>query len=182
MAIDDLTPESDHEHDAILQEIIAQPDRAAAIVAFAWLDDRLKGAIAGHFYNRTHKGENIQNQLFKGSGPLATFSARTKLAFLLGLFGPQTYDDLRRLATIRNEFAHKRLVRTFDTQRIKSLCGALTTTTPGPPLPIPESRKFSPIFNETRLRYIEVIMYLSGAFLTFSRFSRPPHDRSDVLP
>lgn len=169
------------EYHAMIEEIVGQSDRAAAIVAFAYLDDSLTEVVQSHLYNYKHKGENIRKTLFKGAGPLATFSARRRLAYLLGLFGPKTFADLERIAQIRNEFAHTRLVRTFESQRIRNLCEALTT-----PIvefdPSDESVKLDPRLSKARMRYVNTIFTLSGTLQGVGHHSLPPPHKHRLLP
>lgn len=170
------------EFQAMLVEIVGQTDRAAAIVAFAYLDEMLTEAVQSHLHDFKHKGENIRQTLFKGAGPLATFSARRRLAYLLGLFGPKTYADLGRLAQIRNEFAHTRSVRTFKSQRIKNLCGALTTPIFDEFEPRFENLLSDPRFSKTRVAYVNTIMLLCGTLRGVSQYSLPPPHKHRLLP
>ena len=128
MVENNLPPEIQLDDDMIA-EIGEQSDRGAAIVAFAFLDDVLTEALQSRLHNYKHRGEDVSKFMFQGAGPLATFSARRRLALMLGIIGPKTYDDLARLAQVRNEFAHGRLRRTFKSQKIRDLCKALTTPT-----------------------------------------------------
>jgi hypothetical protein len=41
-----------------------------------------------------------------GDAPLATFSAKIRLAYALSIFGSSTRDDLDTIREIRNAFAH----------------------------------------------------------------------------
>ena len=181
MADEDRRPEYQEgtaefqERSAMLDEILGQTDRAAAIVAFAYLDDTLTEVIQSHLHNFKHKGENIRRTMFQGAGPLATFSARRRLAYLLGIFGPKTYADLGRLAQIRNEFAHTRSRRTFKSQRIKNLCEALTTRTRAK---IPAK----PPYTKARLEYTSAIIVLCGGLQAIADRSDPPPDKHYVLP
>ena len=131
-------------------------------------------AVQSHLHNFKPKGEDIRRTLFKGSGPLATFSARRRLAYLLGIFGPKTYADLGRLAQIRNEFAHTRSPRTFNSQRINSLCEALTTQ-PFKKFPV------KPPFSKARGDYTAAVMVLCGALRGIAEATPPPPKRHSRL-
>lgn len=181
MTDSDSAPEFAEYH-AMINEIIEQTDRAAAIVAFAYLDEILTEVVQSHFYNYKHRGEDIRKTLFKGAGPLATFSARRRLAYLLGLFGPKTFADLERIAQIRNEFAHTRLVRTFKSQRIRNLCEALTTPIFGDFEPDDEIIKLNPKLSKARSRYVNTIFTLCGTLRALSRHSLPPPHKHRLLP
>ena len=158
----------------MIAEITEQTDRGAAIVAFSYLEDTLTKAIQSHLLNRKYKGEIIRNTLFRGAGPLATFSARRRLAYLLGFFGPKTYNDLERLAHIRNEFAHIHSRRSFKSQRIRGLCEALTT-------PVTKGYTSHPSELDARTLYTTTIMYICGVLGVVAKRDAHP-TRESVLP
>ena len=56
--------------------------------------------------------------LFGSLGPLATASARIKLAAALRWIAPKLYRDLDLIRKIRNEFAHNPFLSGFDQHRI----------------------------------------------------------------
>jgi DNA-binding MltR family transcriptional regulator len=56
----------------------------------------------------------VANELFQPSGPLGNFGAKIRLGYMLGLLAPATYKDLLTINKIRNEFAHRLTVKTFD--------------------------------------------------------------------
>jgi hypothetical protein len=66
---------------AAFEDIENSSDRAAAIVAAAFLEDHLAIALKRHF----HQDEKILNETFRSSGPLGSFSAKINMAFLVGL-------------------------------------------------------------------------------------------------
>jgi DNA-binding MltR family transcriptional regulator len=97
-------------------------DRAAAIVAAAFLEDHLAIALKTRF----HQDEKILNETFRSSGPLGSFSAKINLAFLIGLCSQEACKELHTIKDIRNEFAHKGLTRDFNSQRVRDLANNLT--------------------------------------------------------
>jgi hypothetical protein len=96
-------------------------DRAAAIVAAAFVDDHLAIALKRRF----HQDEKILNETFRSSGPLGSFSAKINLAFLVGLCSKETCKELDTIREIRNEFAHNGLTRDFNSQRVRDLANNL---------------------------------------------------------
>jgi hypothetical protein len=102
----------------LLGEIENQTDRGAALIATAYLDERLLAAIKV----RIIRDESLENKLFRGSGPLAAFSVRIDIGFMLGIFDAKVHKMLHTVREIRNEFAHKPEPRNFNSQRIKDLC------------------------------------------------------------
>ena len=101
-----------------LNEIKKQRDRGAAIIAASVLEDHLLAAIQ----SRLHRNDTIESKIFKGYGPLASFSAKIDLGFLLGLYSSTSHKQIHRIREIRNEFAHNLAPLSFNSQRIKAFC------------------------------------------------------------
>jgi len=102
----------------ILEELLQQTDRGAALIAVAYVEERLKAAIK----TRMSDDKNIQKNMFKNSGPLGTLSAKIDLAFLMGIYEKEIHKMLDTIREIRNEFAHTPHPRNFNSERIKALC------------------------------------------------------------
>ena len=98
-----------------------QEDRGAAILAAAYLEDRLTLAIKARLISDT----KVTNSFFSGMGPLATFSAKINLAYLMGIFNTTNKDFFHTIRNIRNEFAHNLSPITFETPKIERLCRQL---------------------------------------------------------
>lgn len=98
-------------------EIEGSPDRIAAIVSAAFVDDRLAAALKA----RLHNDKKITEKMFDFAGPLGTFSARINLAFLIGMFSKDAVRDLHIIRDVRNEFAHKLKTKSFEAQRVRDL-------------------------------------------------------------
>ena len=181
MIENNLPPEIELDQDMVA-EIGEQSDRGAAIVAFAFLDDVLTDVIQSRLHKYKHKGEDVSKFMFQGAGPLATFSARRRLALMLGIIGPKTYDDLVRLAQVRNEFAHGRLRRTFKSQKIIDLCKALTTPIHAKFISNYEKFLSESVVSEARTAYVSTIMYLTGCLRAIAKFGDgpPPRERSPL--
>lgn len=105
-------------HGPVINEIREQSDRAAAILAVSFLEDRLAALLQAWLVN----DPNIVSKMFGGSGPLATFSAKIDMALLLGIFGRSRHRELHLIRDIRNKFAHGLEALTFDTPRIRDKC------------------------------------------------------------
>jgi DNA-binding MltR family transcriptional regulator len=56
--------------------------------------------------------------MFLEDAPLATFAARIRIGYALGIYGPKTRDDLTFIRHVRNVFAHTRHAVDFDTKEI----------------------------------------------------------------
>jgi len=98
-----------------------QADRGTALVAAAWLDDALEACIRAAF----RPDKNTVDDIFRPDGPLGSFSARIKLAYLLDLVEGTARKDLDRIRRIRNDFAHSRGDLRFTTATIRDSCAQL---------------------------------------------------------
>ena len=88
---------------AFTNRVRDETDRGKIIVAAAFLDEQLELAI------RTYMRElpkDLESELFKGYGPLASFSGKIKLAFALKIIDEAIYKDLLVIKALRNHFAH----------------------------------------------------------------------------
>jgi DNA-binding MltR family transcriptional regulator len=106
----------------IKREIIAQTDRGAAVLAASLLDEHLKWAIDRLFVEMSNKDAK---SIFDGTGPLSTFKGRTDICFALGVIDQACRRDLGIIGRIRNRFAHRVEVITFNEPTISSLCEQL---------------------------------------------------------
>lgn len=72
------------------------------------------------------ENKNTDKDLFEGTAPLSTFSSRIKLAYYLGLISRNCRRDLDIVRGIRNDFAHKPEIISFETQSIRDRCKNLS--------------------------------------------------------
>jgi DNA-binding MltR family transcriptional regulator len=97
--------------------------RGCALVAGALLDERLLKLIQARMIARATA--NKFDSFFEGHGPLATFAARTHLAYLFGFIADNVYQDLCVIRGIRNQFAHSSEDIDFNDDKIKTDCAKL---------------------------------------------------------
>jgi DNA-binding MltR family transcriptional regulator len=116
MPVEVLSYRNQDEKDAHA-EILESPDRVAAIVSAAFVDDRLAAALKA----RMHHDKDITERMFHHAGPLGTFSAKIDFAFLIGMFSKEAVQDLHTIRQVRNEFAHTLKTKSFNAQRIRDL-------------------------------------------------------------
>jgi DNA-binding MltR family transcriptional regulator len=91
-------------------------DRAVGIVAGAIVEQRLTEAIKARFV----QNDTIIKRMFDiSNGPIGTFGAKIDLAFLMGIISTEARTDLRAMKDIRNSFAHKLEIDSFEHQEIK---------------------------------------------------------------
>jgi len=108
----------------IFKEIDNQTDRAAALIAVAYLEERLYTALLA----RLIRNKEAEEGLFGRSRPLGSFSSRIDLGALIGVYEPSTRKKLHTIREIRNEFAHQSKPRNFEDQRIRALCRNIALT------------------------------------------------------
>lgn len=64
-----------------------------------WVETVIKTKMRG-------LSNSLHERIFRGYGPLSSFSAKIDVGFALGLFDEAIHRDLRALKDIRNAFAH----------------------------------------------------------------------------
>lgn len=66
----------------------------------------------------TGLNSDLKSKLFKGYGPMSSFSARTDVCYALGLIDKRLYKDIDYLREIRNKFAHTSAALHLETPSI----------------------------------------------------------------
>ena len=116
-------------HFQILDEIERQTDRGAALVATAYLDERLRDALRAMCTDDVQSvkdgSDTVESRLFDGTGPFATLSAKINAAFALGFVGPISLRELHLIRKIRNHFAHSSSPGGFDASPVADWCREL---------------------------------------------------------
>jgi DNA-binding MltR family transcriptional regulator len=107
-----------------IEEIAGLSDRSGAIVATTLLENYVFKALRRVMCD----DEKFVKKLFDRQGLLTNFGARIRLLRALGLVTNEGYCDLDLICKIRNAFAHKTEVRTFDHQEIAKHCRELKLT------------------------------------------------------
>ncbi|RYE37458.1 MAG: hypothetical protein EOP48_28690 [Sphingobacteriales bacterium] len=98
----------------ILSQVSDQPPRVGVIVIGAMLDDRLQAILESRFL----KNADVTRPLFKGYGPLSSFSARIDLCYLLEVYSKEARDNLHTIRKIRNVCAHEKGILDYTAQPI----------------------------------------------------------------
>lgn len=110
----------------IIDELHNASDRTLAIIGSALVENYLTDAIK----RRLRQHANAANQLFQPTGAVGAFRSKVCLGFLMGIYEESIFDDLNRVATMRNDFAHKAEPLKFETPKIASQCSALSIVEP----------------------------------------------------
>ena len=100
------------------QEAETQSDRAIAVLGLAGIDYFLELLLKSYMIGRSP-------ELFTGTGPLATASARIGVARGLGLVSEDEFSDLQLLRRVRNTMAHQLSGARFDDDSVRDRCLAL---------------------------------------------------------
>jgi len=99
-------------------------DRAVVLVSATVIEQGLESALQNRFSGLAAGEERI---VFEEEGaPLREFGAKIRLAYALGIIGPNAKADLDIIRQIRNTFAHSRAVLKFELPEISAACELLT--------------------------------------------------------
>lgn len=100
-----------------------EADRSSAILIFALIEDIILNEILR--YTRTSRKKLI-NEISTGSGLLSTANDRIQFVYLLSWIQENTFNDMKILKSIRNNFAHNADITNFDDEKIKLLISSLS--------------------------------------------------------
>jgi len=114
-----------------LDEFDAETERAAAILAAAFLDEHLKTLIEGFLVEEPKEVDGLLGV----NRPVGGFSSRIHAAFCMGLLGRDEYHDLLIIRDVRNKFAHNLHGLTFSDGWVDSQCHALRLPKTAPKWP-----------------------------------------------
>jgi len=92
--------------DAFAEDLLAERSpRPLVIVGASKIDNLLLEILSSHMLPKRAKAKD-QDELLEGDRPLATFSARIKMCYRLGLIDESLYLSLETLRALRNPSAH----------------------------------------------------------------------------
>jgi hypothetical protein len=106
LSLSDLSREAVTEADfpELLNELINGTDRSAALVGCSILDTTLIYVMGTRMTAQTQA--DVERLFFSADAPLATFSAKIRVAKALGLYQSRVETALNLVRRIRNVFAH----------------------------------------------------------------------------
>ncbi len=102
----------------------ANDDRTIAIVCLAHIEDALSEMLRANFPGFR---PDLEKALFSPGGPVSTFGNKVAIAEAMQVIYPEFARELLRMATIRNRFAHKLTVTTFDNELVRDHVDQLTS-------------------------------------------------------
>ena len=103
------------------QSLDFESDRGCALFAASFIDDALAILLRASLVS----DNKIEQALFSGTAPLATFSSRISMSFYLGKLPLPCRQDLDIVRKIRNEFAHRAEAISFTDKGIADRCRTL---------------------------------------------------------
>jgi hypothetical protein len=129
-------------------------DYAIALICQTFVEKALEIAI---FASLAPYDEEANKRIFDydNRGPIADFSAKIKLGYVMGIFGKETKADLDLIREIRNAFAHSLQPISFETKEVIDMCGRLAIQ----PMAQIRVAGFPPT---ARQRYISATTILAG--------------------
>ncbi|WP_433752291.1 hypothetical protein [Paenibacillus amylolyticus] len=115
-----VTQEVDELHAVIIFniELSKESDRGCVLLAASYLDNCLKDLLEANCID----DKDGFNDLCNGTSPLASFSGKIELCYLLGLISPDAKRYLHLIRKIRNDFAHSMEIISFSTERVANRC------------------------------------------------------------
>jgi Mannitol repressor len=105
-----------------IEELATRTHPGAAMVAAGIVEDWLTAILESKMRPLSNR---FKAQIFKGYGPLSSFSAKLHICYALSFIDEPTYKDIQVIKDIRNEFAHTLKPLNFESDEIKRLCQKL---------------------------------------------------------
>jgi hypothetical protein len=157
----------------IYAEIQGSSDRATAIVSTAFIEDRLQRAIC----RRLVDDERTIKKITAPNGALSGFDNKLQLGYLLGVYIKDTRDNIMIVGQIRNKFAHRTTIKSFDDFALGRLFDRFTLhkriVPPEDPLSIMVVDALSPTSTKRDI-FLHIVHRLLGYF-AYDDFGREQH-------
>ncbi|MFV8517100.1 MltR family transcriptional regulator [Bacillus sp. SBS7] len=100
------------------KELENSSDRGLVLVCGSIIDQLLSDLLKMVLI----KSDSVEKDLFKGNNVLATFDARIKMSFYLGLISKKEKLNIIYLQRIRNKFAHQVVNISFENNEVINVC------------------------------------------------------------
>ena len=145
---------SEDDERMFLAEQAGLPARIVGLIFPVLIDRRLEALIKSRWQDDTPK--KMLGDLLRDGGPLGNFKTKNQIAYAIGLYDEPMYKDINKIVKIRNAFAHKPGVRSFDDQPVCDFTKELTLPEQYPILPDQVTKIRDPE------HFIELMMGSSG--------------------
>lgn len=152
-------------------------DRAVGVIEATKVEDSLVSAIRRKFVELIPSEDD---ELFSGTAPISTFSAKIKICYAMGIIGKNTRRDLEIIRHIRNAFAHSAKPLWFSTPEISKACDMLTTHLRTPN--VQKYRAFEQPIDSPRRQFIAASGLIQIAFLSEELSGLASLDGLDIAP
>ena len=127
---------------SFVSELQRESDRGLPLVGAALIDELLQETLRSFFI----EGKTSDKLLDEATGPLSTYSSRSKTCYALGLINDYEHSEIEMIRRIRDEFAHAKHGKSFSDDRIRSFCSNLKSNLPeGYPTEDPRFRFLSAV-------------------------------------
>jgi DNA-binding MltR family transcriptional regulator len=113
------------EYNEIVNAFHTETDRAAGILAAAWLDDYLGQCLRYFLVHDEKENEELVGSEKMMDRALSSFKTRAQALYLLGLMPKDSFRDIGFIAKIRNRFAHHPATVSFEDEKVQNWCGEL---------------------------------------------------------
>jgi len=114
LKIEELSKDTQKVYDVLNKE----SDLACVLIGTSYLSEMIAGMLETVFV-KTDIAKKILNPQF---GAIGGFMARADLARCLGLVDKKDYQDLKKVAEIRNLFAHRHIALNFGNNTVQKAC------------------------------------------------------------
>jgi len=104
------------------RHLLTESDRAAGVLAPAFLDDLLGQLLRV----KLNESTSTASLLAPDRGALGTFSAKIDMTHSMGLIDSTTWNDLHIIRKIRNRFAHEIDIHDFSDDSVRDLVANLS--------------------------------------------------------
>lgn len=152
-------------HNAFINSFHKETDRGAVVIGGVLLDNLLMEMLKAFYTYSTYiNGEGVEKE-YKHSGFAGTFSARTSLAFALGMISERDKKDIDRVRELRNKFAHNLDYASFDTPDVKQSCLLFAVVKDIDDSGFSEAEGF----NTSRLQFLWTISILHGRLINVTK-------------
>jgi DNA-binding MltR family transcriptional regulator len=126
-------------------------DLTFCLLATSYID----ACLTDYLLSKLRKS-SVTSSMLNHKGPLGSIFSKAQLSYSLSLIEKVYYQDIVKLAEIRNEFAHLHTRITFDNDRIVKLCNELNLS------------YIAPLEKMSESGQAQVLSFLEGAKNRFS--------------
>ena len=116
------------DYNEIVNAFHGETDRAAGILAAAWLDSYLGQCLRYFLVHDEKENERLVGSETMMERPLSPFRVRGQALYLLGLISKDAFRDVEFIAKVRNRFAHHPGVLSFCDETIRNWCKELRSS------------------------------------------------------